>query len=349
MGSMYILDRGLPERARLKYYFPSTSQGKSLVVSMPFFENPKIVESKRSRLKKYSLISRSSNLYAYLGADSRKFSVDFFLTLPHILEDYGWITKDSIMGPSRSFNNTAEEKKKFKKESSEGFGGNIAGTHSNQFVNLEGVRNSALNLLHTPWGIKGMKQTDVDYIKTTYELSEQDVAQQNVAYNTAVGMAKTGAGFVGSLFTGAPPIIKYEKIADTSPTSPKVSKQLYDGINQRYKIIDLIIYWVNIIRSSVSNNASDPITGPPIIRLTHGLMYQNVPCICNDYSIQWDERMGYDLQTLLPRRIRISLQLEEFRTGDFGDYEPGGGIKGDNLGGYEAVISHATMDPGGIG
>ena len=68
-----IIDRKLPERAQLKFYFPNPSQGKKyFTVILPFFENPHIKETKKAKLKKYNLIARSSNLYGYQGASSRK-------------------------------------------------------------------------------------------------------------------------------------------------------------------------------------------------------------------------------------------------------------------------------------
>ena len=101
------------------------------------------------------------------------------------------------------------------------------------------------------------------------------------------------------------------------------------------------------------NNAQNPIYGPPIIRLNHGIMYQNVPCICTDYSIGWNETAGYDLQTLLPRQLTISLKLEEFRTGNFGKFtgNPNDIIERDNLAGWEAVVlgndeGTNSLDPG---
>lgn len=108
--------------------------------------------------------------------------------------------------------------------------------------------------------------------------------------------------------------------------------------------LDLVIWWINLIRSSVVNNSKNPLLGPPIIRLTHGLMYNDIPCICLNYNIANLEK-GYDLRTLMPRQLSVSLELEEIRMGDFGDFQPGHIIKGDNTAGWEAVISDGTIDP----
>jgi hypothetical protein len=86
--------------------------------------------------------------------------------------------------------------------------------------------------------------------------------------------------------------------------------------------------------------------GPPLLRLTFGSMYQNVPCLCKNYNISWEEESGYDLETLTPRNLKIQLSLEEIRVGDFEQYIPGRFIKSDNLTGWEsAIASPYTTDP----
>jgi hypothetical protein len=116
------------------------------------------------------------------------------------------------------------------------------------------------------------------------------------------------------------------------------------------KIIDVIVYWLNLIRASVVNNSTTVYQGPPIIRITHGVMYQGVPCLCNGYTIDKDDDAGLDNATLLPRIINVSLDLMELRHGNFADYEPNTPIARDNIIGWEAIIKpdskySVTMDP----
>lgn len=118
--------------------------------------------------------------------------------------------------------------------------------------------------------------------------------------------------------------------------------------SEHFDMIDLIMYWTNIIRASVTNNSKNPIYGPPIVRINHGILFQNIPCICHSYSLEPVEEAGYDLGTLLPRRIRYTMSLEELRAGDFSEFVAGDPVKKDNLVGWEAVVSnpHQSMDPG---
>ena len=113
--------------------------------------------------------------------------------------------------------------------------------------------------------------------------------------------------------------------------------------------VDIITFWINILRSSVINNSKNPSLGPPIIRLTHGILYQHIPCICSDYSIEAVERGGYDNVTLLPRILKISLKLQEVRGDNFGDYTPrftNAEASRDNLPGWESVLEAPyTLDP----
>ena len=115
----------------------------------------------------------------------------------------------------------------------------------------------------------------------------------------------------------------------------------------KHKVMDTLIFFTNVFRTSVDNDASNPLFGPPLIRLTFGTMYQSIPCVCKGVSIAYDTGMGYDLETLTPRRLTVDLDLTEVRVGDFGKYVPATVVQRDNLAGWESVInSPLTIDPG---
>lgn len=117
----------------------------------------------------------------------------------------------------------------------------------------------------------------------------------------------------------------------------------------RNKAISTIAFWTNIIRSSVINNSINPIYGPPIVRINFGILYRDVPCVCRDYKIEFDEVAGYDVATLLSRKIKFSLSLAEIRVGKFSRFYPG--VEGiiyhrDNLTGWESIIGDTNeIDP----
>ena len=116
--------------------------------------------------------------------------------------------------------------------------------------------------------------------------------------------------------------------------------------SERHRIIDTLLFFVALLRTSVVNNAVNPLQGPPLLRLDYGTLYQAVPCLCKSYSLNWDESAGYDVATTTPRKIEISLSLEEVRVGDFSKYQPATMLKRDNLTGWESAVgSPHTIDP----
>ena len=262
-----LKDRALPERSKLKFYFP-VGEGDYTTVIIPFFENPIIRENKKARYKKHSLISRSSNLYTYLGADSRMFDLSFNITTPHILSE---------VGKTQVSNYTSYQQ-----------------AYLSPFVG---------------------------------------------SYN-----APSEPNSVGSLAQNLS-----SEYADLTTNIPEISNLS----EEKSAVLDTINFWINVIRSSVLNNSKNPLIGPPIVRLIHGMMYRDIPCVCTDYNIEVNESAGYDLETLMPNQIKISLRLEEFRAGDSQEFLPldNNPIKRDNLAGWEAVINGPTLslDPGSGG
>tara|TARA_R100000951_G_scaffold74617_2_gene62878 strand:+ start:3736 stop:4731 length:996 start_codon:yes stop_codon:yes gene_type:complete len=330
MTNRHIVDRALPERTNLKFYFPMPTPGDNYyVVELPFFENVQISESKKARYQKYSLISRSSNLYSYLGADSRTLNVQFSLTLPHLLEEHPDINIDKYISYLTDKDNVENEKKKFKEpyaveSTPQGMAFKLGTSYTRELAQ-DSANQVLISLESTTSGM--FNAYEKAYLGARYGLQDKAL-QQNVN-------SLSQQNFI------------------TRFAAATVSNQQFVENNQsnqlKHRIIDLIIYWTNIIRSSVVNYSKNPMYGPPIIRLNHGIMYQNIPCICTDYSIQYEEQAGYDLDTLLPRKIKVNLKLEETRTGDFGEFDPKGDmITRDNLAGWEAVVLGETnsMDPG---
>lgn len=112
---------------------------------------------------------------------------------------------------------------------------------------------------------------------------------------------------------------------------------------------DLLVYWIDVIRSAAYNNVQNPVFGPPMIRLTHGILYRNIPCILTNYSITFDPNTGYDKDTLIPRVLKIDMELKEVRAGDFGKFDATevNSVKGENLAGWEAVVTNTDNQIGG--
>jgi hypothetical protein len=115
------------------------------------------------------------------------------------------------------------------------------------------------------------------------------------------------------------------------------------GAKARRNYINLITDYIVAIRSTVLNNSSKPIYGPPVVRLFFGLLYENVPCICTNYSIEADVGAGYDKRTLLPRVIRISMSLLEARNmGRYSTHDGASQVTRDALAGWQYIVGEQT-------
>lgn len=113
-----------------------------------------------------------------------------------------------------------------------------------------------------------------------------------------------------------------------------------------------VMYWINLIRTSVLTSAKRPFLGPPIITLNHGLMYMSVPCICEGYKVSHDEAAGYDAITFLPRKLNITMDLREVRLRGL-DFEPGNPERSNFMPGWDSLYNednganegYITLDP----
>jgi hypothetical protein len=346
--SQPIVDRKLPQRSFLKFYFPLPERGANgryYVVNLPFYENISIRESKKARYQRYSLISRSSNLYTYMGADSRVLSVDFNITLPHLLDlhpeakqltDFTFVSDDIA--------NKQKEKDRFKSpaKASTGAGGASVAFKLGNFYTKEQVAGSLNEVFKSNW-YRNSNLVDKQLLISRYK----DAMDAEAFKYLGIDFFNFFADIEKLRITSSS-----KDVATLTFRSEleRADRTIDEATLLKYKMIDLVIYWTNIIRSSVVNNSENPMYGPPLLRLRHGIMYQDIPCICTDYTIEANENAGYDVDTLLPRQLKVSLKLEELRTGSFGKFDPTSSniIERDNLAGWEAVVLGPTtsMDPG---
>ena len=62
-------------------------------------------------------------------------------------------------------------------------------------------------------------------------------------------------------------------------------------------------------------------------------------------SIKIIDESGFDIQSLTPKQLEITLSLRENRTGNQSGFEAGAIGSGDNVVGWEAIIDKNNMDP----
>lgn len=119
----------------------------------------------------------------------------------------------------------------------------------------------------------------------------------------------------------------------------------YDNNSSRRRSLYKVMYCVNLIRTSTMTHSKKPFLGPPLTKLTHGILYQEVPCIVESYSIAHDPKAGYDNNTLLPRVLNVKMSLKEVRLKNK-YFDP---VKGDGdfMPGWDSIIEDkfTTIDP----
>ena len=111
-----------------------------------------------------------------------------------------------------------------------------------------------------------------------------------------------------------------------------------------HQVMDFLHYAVNHIRSSVINSGGERISGPPIVMLKHGSLYNNIPCIVKQYKISVQENAGYETRTLFPNRVKINMTLEEMR-GMHGNLHTDNSVVAGDLPGWASVHSLGHIDP----
>lgn len=279
--------------------------GKITRAFVPFLENCEVSESQKSNLAEYSLLSRSGSIFSYLGAKARTISLNFKITLPHVSDTLGLEGVDQRFKQIQTNTQTEDPKTLF-----------LIKNISNQATNSSIGKNYALKHAAYYKKLPFTSQSQVNFAN----LEEQNPYADLVQY-----VPGEDTGIFQNLFGGDEIDI--------------------NTIQQKDKTINLIIYWINLVRSSTKNNSQNTIYGCPIIRLTHGPIFNNVPCIVESYSIKVNQEIGYDVDTLFPKQFDISMSLVEQRTGDFGKFESGQPITGDNITGWESVIEGTDMDP----
>ena len=279
-----IRSRKLENRSYLKFVFPQGKDSTPLIFDLPFYENINISEAGKASLVRYSPIGRPGDMFTSTGSRSRKLSLEFSITLPHIQFDAIAINLDRFLS-----NPIAESKSIL----------------ISRFLNKD----------KTPTSTLPSRQTS-DASSKIY-LRIKDAILRYFGFDDLFSGTLSTISF-GSLFS--------------STTAHAV-----------------IYWWISLIRASVMTNSKNPLLGPPIIRLSHGLLYNNIPCVATDYSISIDESAGYELKTMMPRKLDISLNLEEIRNSSFDDFVPGESINQDNVAGWEAILEHGTTDPGRLG
>lgn len=273
---------------------PTSTDLRNFKVTMPFYENPTISEGKQARLGKYKPIGRNSNLYSFLGADSRTLTLSFNLTLPHLSF---YLESHAVETYTKTFISFGQRSNEIEKS---------------RFFSKAVTTETLSEILRTIRGFEDQYNTDFETFTEP---------------NTGVLPGPT---------TQTP---------GQSPRNAILENQIRES-----KVKALYYFWTNIIRCSVIGT-SDHRSAPPVVRLSFGPLYKRVPFIVEKYQIQVENNAGFDVSTLLPNRIKITLNMEELRVGNFGDYAAFSFNNGqslqsaENVAGWEYIMDTGSLDP----
>ena len=316
------MNHALEERSYLEFYFKGSSgstwaSNQGNVRRIPFFENPEIQEQRSPIYAKTQIVSRNEPARLYVGTDARKVSIKFNMTYPHILEFYklsnfgpGWqgelaeAYKATVADLARnslgsSYKDIVDATGRMEQSDSGGLFDFMtdAGKAVDDFLGLGSKADSA------PPG----KPEDGGKLKVKWTPNDGVGPQMNME-NLQWGGSNGNPGeqeFDGSLGDGM-----------MNPVAPSLAAAYGMAITNPGLMVGAFMqYVIDTIKASVlGTTRSDSWTaGPPIVRLRHGTNFLEEPYIVTNYSIDYDNGAGVDPRTLLPRRMFIRLNLEEFR------------------------------------
>jgi len=284
-GKATRIDNLLQERSKLIFEFPTKEAYSTLDRVCPFFENPIITERKSSNLIKYDVLGRTSNQLGFTGAKSKQISVEFNMTLPHIVH---MATNELFAQVPTTLTKLEKKQEFFNKKNLELDAKTTGSTYENR---------RALFLAR----ING------------------NVGQVGRGHPSAARV-RTETSFVRSVLPDADPktieqMRGLSVLSDT--TTPELDLatdlQAYDKPMIFHQALDMMLFWISLIRMSTLTSRQQPTLGPPIIRLKHGPLYNNVATVAESYSISVAEEAGYDIVSLLPNRVTIQLNLIEIQ------------------------------------
>lgn len=322
MGTQYrniVRSRKLAERSYLYFKYPA-KKGDSIEFYLPFMENIEISESQRPNYATYDLIGRSGSLFAYLGSKSREMNLKFNITLPNIV-DYihnvglSEMFADNFRQMVMDKSNTSMQRELFFKSPKNG-----------------GINKYSTASIQSKFDYYGEGKKDIYQLDPTYVDGSDPKSGIRGAFQDVADFFTTPSWGLGA-------------VADKLFGSSQEVKKGFPDIDMG-KAVNYLMMWVNVIRTSVINNSTKTQYGPPTVYLNHGTMYNNIPCVCTGFSVRLVSNAGYELLSLAPRQVEVTMNLSENRVGNFKGFIPFTEIEGDNLTGWEAVMTgEGTMDP----
>ena len=278
----------LEERSYLDFYFPNSLIGRRRVV---FFENPKITEQRTPRYARKVVMGRNEPVRMWIGADARKVKVSFTYTLPHVEMFF------KMMGHLPA-----------------GFA-NAASSQTSQLAKtLQGIDSSPKDAGNQIDWRRFTAETVDKFFGTSFSVDtaggtlklENPSKKGPRMYTEGKGLR----GVDGFEVEKTPKASFIEGLIgawSTKPTALDNSDMVATFYTQ---------FVIDTLRASVVGDTLDSgnmAVGPPIVRFRHGTVFNEAPFIVTDMSVDYSTEAGVEVRTLLPRQVKFTLSLEEFR------------------------------------
>tara|TARA_R100000458_G_scaffold59765_1_gene71632 strand:- start:1714 stop:2988 length:1275 start_codon:yes stop_codon:yes gene_type:complete len=292
----YRYNHEIENRGYLSFRFPSESYigvltpddsvsigGESFeTFTLPFFENPRITESRSAEYATHKIVNRNEPYRLWTGAKPTKVNLDFNITLPHLLT----FAHSHIQRANKEVlasNNFKEFLLGLIREKFDGGGEAESLNVMEQFPPGAPLSQSQLSVFNSVAGGSG------DYRQDRYEPTAK--LFENIAQSLSVSNEVNRAQLI-VYTTYLLNLIRSSVLGSSNNSSEKKTTTGKDG---------------NEIEAIVRRYLP-----APVIFLTFGASYNNSPFIATNYSITFDGKSGYEELGLLPRVIQIKLTLESF-------------------------------------
>ena len=268
----------LEERSYIDFYFPNTKIGRRRVA---FFENAKIREDRSSRYASQNIVARNEPVRMFVGADPRRVKVDFTYTLPHIEYFFRLCNREALAG-------------------FESLPTNITGNEG-----LEGQPKSTNRQAHLLFVKKYLDKvfgTDFDAFGDAWPTFNNESRKTGPrAYEPTFQTPENG-------YMNSPAATHEERVLRS------MSKLYEDLASDGMMAVYYTQFVIDTLRASVvGDTLQQGPAGPPIVRFRQGTVFNEAPFIVKNISIDYPTDKGFEYRTLMPRQVRFSLTLEEYR------------------------------------
>ena len=302
-----------PEDAYRKLLTPIQSHkvGDLDTFRLPFFENPKISESRVANYASHSIVNRNEPYRLWTSAKPLTLNLTFSITLPHLVEFAMDQLRETMIKIMREDGFKVKLIEILREKVAEtanlpegtdvsGFNDEIADAidwtvdrYGMTAKILEGMTFEGTELSDT-------RRMLVLYVMYLVNLVRSSVIGSTNINNTAAyrDESQSNSNAQTEQDNAAQRAADYETANNVSinpDNPPELSFSIYDTPNEVLEFTDTPEY-----------------LPPPVVFLTYGALYNNDPFIITKYSMDFDGKEGYDELSLIPRHIKIKLTLESF-------------------------------------